>query len=443
MNTGYVITILFKIVTVYVGVLLAVRPCAMRWENRWAKGIFAVLVAVAMFWRGGNTFYVKSSPIESTIVAAQLFLILLLFYDINVWQLCVRNFFYWCHLMIFEYFVVYLICYIDKVTFAEYNVNYIPGREIPWSGLHLMVEVLMSGGLLAVAYWMRGRSFIQCRKKRIYKYLLILLLVEWLFFENIIYTNEYFYKRTVGSYILLLFLFLLFLLIACMLFVLLNAYYDAKQQERLEAMNGRMVSEQYASLNELYQEKRRQFHDMRNQLVMIDGYLKEDAPEAAKRYVEELLEVSAFSKKQSYTGILVIDFMINYKLDQAKAQGINVHLSLDVQACPVKDRDFCVILGNLMDNAIEATAALEAPRRQIRLSMKMSGNIFVLEICNPYEGKRRRIDGRYETTKEDRSSHELGLASVQNIVDGADGLMEIHDDGKNFDVVVSLFTAGN
>ena len=43
-------------------------------------------------------------------------------------------------------------------------------------------------------------------------------------------------------------------------------------------------------------------------------------------------------------------------------------------------------------------------------------------------------------TKADRGSHGLGLASVRNIVEGAEGLMDIHDDGKLFVVVVSLFT---
>lgn len=89
---------------------------------------------------------------------------------------------------------------------------------------------------------------------------------------------------------------------------------------------------------------------------------------------------------------------------------------------------------------MEATAVLEVPRRHIKVAMKMSGNIFVLEISNPYEGKRRKIDGRYETTKGDRANHGLGLASVRNIVEVGDGLMDIHDDGKCFEVVVTLFS---
>ena len=179
---------------------------------------------------------------------------------------------------------------------------------------------------------------------------------------------------------------------------------------------------------------------MRHHLVTVDGFLKDGAPEAARGYVEDLLNVSLSSQCQNYTGVPVIDFMLNYKVSQAKEQGIAVNLFLNVHTCPVKDSDFCVVLGNLLDNAIEAVSVLEAPRRRIRVSMKMARNIFVLEISKPYEGKRRKAEGRYETTKADRASHGLGLASVRNIVEGEEGLMDIYDDGKCFDVVVSLFT---
>ena len=134
MSFGHIVTILLKIVTVYTGVALAVRPYPMRWEKRWVKGIFAVLMVIAVASRVGNTFWVKSSPPEIIIEAVYLFAVLLLFFKINVWQLLVRNFLYWCHLLMLEHFVVYLICFGERVTFADYNVNYIEGRFLPWSG---------------------------------------------------------------------------------------------------------------------------------------------------------------------------------------------------------------------------------------------------------------------------------------------------------------------
>lgn len=440
MSFGHIVTILLKIVTVYTGVALAVRPYPMRWENRWVKGIFAVLMVIAVASRVGNTFWAKSSAPEIIIEAFYLFVVFLIFFKINIWQLLVRNFLYWCHLLMLEHFVVYLICFVERVTFADYNVNYIEERFLPWSGWHILIEIVMIAGLLVVAWWMRGRSFIRCRRKRTYKYLAIFLLLEWLFFENIIYTREYVYQLTERVYILFLLFFLLVLMSAGIVCMLLNAYNEVKQQEKMEAMNSRMMSEQYKSLCAMYEAKRRQFHDMRHHLVTVDGFLKDGAPEAARAYVEEQLDVSMSSKCQNYTGVPVIDFMLNYKVAQAKEQGIEVNLFLNVHTCPVKDSDFCVVLGNLLDNAIEAVSVLEAPRRCIKVSMKMARNIFVLEISNPYEGKRRKTEGRYETTKADRASHGLGLASVRNIVEGAEGLMDIHDDGKLFVVVVSLFT---
>ena len=98
----------------------------------------------------------------------------------------------------------------------------------------------------------------------------------------------------------------------------------------------------------------------------------------------------------------------------------------------------CILLGNLLDNAIEAVRGLDREKREIRVRMMTPNNMFLLEIQNPYEGVRRKVQERYLTTKSDHNLHGLGLDSVKRIVEKNGGFLEISDENQIFQVNVTL-----
>ena len=99
-----------------------------------------------------------------------------------------------------------------------------------------------------------------------------------------------------------------------------------------------------------------------------------------------------------------------------------------------------IIIGNLFDNAIEGVRNLPDEQRQIDFSIQNPNGIFRIEILNPYEGERRKIEHHYLTTKKENTEmHGLGLMSVQKIVEKYDGLIEISDEDNVFRGVVTFY----
>lgn len=98
----------------------------------------------------------------------------------------------------------------------------------------------------------------------------------------------------------------------------------------------------------------------------------------------------------------------------------------------------CILLGNLLDNAIEAVRGLDREKREIRVRMMTPNNMFLLEIQNSYEGVRKKVQERYLTTKSDHNLHGLGLDSVKRIVEKNGGFLEISDENQIFQVNVTL-----
>jgi len=135
--------------------------------------------------------------------------------------------------------------------------------------------------------------------------------------------------------------------------------------------------------------------------------------------------------------------IINCKIDEAMKYGIEIKTDLDIYFCPLKKNDLCVLLGNLLDNAMEAVKDLPKGNRFILLKMQSVNNMFLLEISNVYIGKRKRCNGKYETTKTDSSIHGLGIESCKIIVEQYDGLFEIEDDGEIFKVEVTIYKDEN
>ena len=104
------------------------------------------------------------------------------------------------------------------------------------------------------------------------------------------------------------------------------------------------------------------------------------------------------------------------------------------------ETELCIIIGNLFDNAIEAVKGLPDEQRQIDFSIQNPNGIFRIEITNPYEGERRKVEHHYLTTKKENTEmHGLGLMSVQKIVEKYDGLIEINDVDSLFKVDVTFY----
>lgn len=192
----------------------------------------------------------------------------------------------------------------------------------------------------------------------------------------------------------------------------------AQYAYQLELCNKEM-DERKITMDEI----RRVRHDMKNHMIYLQKLVEND-PEKAQAYIGDFLSNSV-TKEVSQTGNLVIDALINYKYLLATQKDIemlvDVHIpeKLDYEAA-----DLCIILGNLLDNAIEAAEKCDQEKK-IKLKMAYVKRNFIIEIENTFCGDvNKGVNGMYKTNKADTKKHGIGLQSVQRSIEKYKGTLE-------------------
>lgn len=143
----------------------------------------------------------------------------------------------------------------------------------------------------------------------------------------------------------------------------------------------------------------------------------------------------------SHSGNIVIDSLISYWFMTAKQKDIEFSVDICVpMMMPFKGADICLILGNLLENAVEAAQKVEG-KRYIKIKIKYDKNNLLVFVSNSYRGALIKTkDNRLRTTKSDIENHGVGLASVYRAVTKYHGAVVIDDSQpKRFRIRVLLY----
>ena len=190
------------------------------------------------------------------------------------------------------------------------------------------------------------------------------------------------------------------------------------------------------------QEFRKAKHDLKNQLILMLEQCEKKEYGELQDFLEKLIEKAPFDRLiLSKTDNAVVDALINYKYSIAKRFGIDFTVKLDIpMKLPFDNADMCIILGNTLDNALEANIGSVIDRPYIKLIMRMdSGNLIII-VENSFNGQIiKDKKGRIMTTKSNKLEHGLGLNSVQQSVDKYHGFMKASSDDNVFTVEILLY----
>ena len=161
-----------------------------------------------------------------------------------------------------------------------------------------------------------------------------------------------------------------------------------KQYEEMEKQMKIQVRHM-EKVNETVEYNRRIRHDFRHHLHAIDTLAKEGKSEKVSEYVANLSE---YHKKGRSQGTLfckntVINALLQYYEDNAGQSEIEtvIRVSAD-EHLPVPEVEFCIIIGNLMENAIDASRTLSREKRKIEFYGNQEGAMYLISTTNYYEG---------------------------------------------------------
>jgi sensor histidine kinase YesM len=166
-------------------------------------------------------------------------------------------------------------------------------------------------------------------------------------------------------------------------------------------------------------------HDITHIISVIQAFIEKNNIDGLSAYLNKLpLDSNSFdfnidTKNDYVNGIL------NNKLSKAKSKGIKVLCSMPKHITGVDDIDLCVLLGNIIDNAIEACEkCLEG--KYIEVSTRMNENNIFIEVYNTISMPFKDIS--FKTQKEDKDNHGYGIKSIKEIVSRYDGYLDYSND---------------
>lgn len=212
-----------------------------------------------------------------------------------------------------------------------------------------------------------------------------------------------------------------------------------KNDKRVAEYQRELIETHYAEVETMYRQMRRWRHDYRNHIGVMKAYAESGNLEAIKKYLDELDTDLNTVDTVFKTGNAMADAILNSKISLAKSKGIDVKATAYIPvALRISDLDLCVILGNLFDNAIEASAALPEEQRLIRVYMDMKETQLYISFTNFTAGKKmRKKNGLFSSTKRE-GSHGFGLVSIDEVVHKYGGYLSRNSEDGAFTTEILL-----
>ena len=203
-----------------------------------------------------------------------------------------------------------------------------------------------------------------------------------------------------------------------------------------ECLNGYINELELMKKSELKVEGMR--HDLKNHLIELKSLAGNGDPKEVIKYVDSMFEDLPSGKKHSRNGSYELDSLINYLVEEEGKDLLDVNVKVTVpESIEINKYKLNIILGNLLQNAIEAAKA--SKNKYLSLNVRYDRNILIIEIENSYSNDIVFQKGDLISTKKDKDQHGIGLRNVKRIVKEQNGVIDIKTENERFIVKVMLF----
>ena len=210
------------------------------------------------------------------------------------------------------------------------------------------------------------------------------------------------------------------------------SFFSKQIDKRIAAYQRELIETHYREVENMYRQIRGWRHDYRNHIQMMKVLAANGDMDALKAYLDELDTDLNTVDTVVKTGNPMADAILNSKISLARSRNIPTQVDAHI---PVKlkmsELDLCCIIGNLFDNAMEASMALPEEKRMIRVYMDMKGTQLYISFTNFASAKRLSKVGKgFRTSKGE--GHGFGLVRIDDIVSRYDGYLSRNSEDGAF-----------
>lgn len=215
-------------------------------------------------------------------------------------------------------------------------------------------------------------------------------------------------------------------------------FLSKKIEKQISAYQSELIETHYREVENMYRQIRGWRHDYRNHIQTMKAYAAAGDLPAIRQYLDLLDEDLTTVDTVIKTGNPMTDAILNSKISLAKSRHIPVvadaHIPVKLKSSEI---DLCCIIGNLFDNAIEASMKLPEDKRLIRVYMDMKNTQLYISFTNFTAGKKLvKQGGLFRSTKGE--GHGLGLVRIDAIVERLDGYLSWSSEDGAFTTEILL-----
>ena len=183
---------------------------------------------------------------------------------------------------------------------------------------------------------------------------------------------------------------------------------------KLVEMQEEQAKRHLEEVRSIHSEMRGYKHDFHHHLQAIRGQLEAGEIDRAIAYIDRLDETLKSMDTLLKTGNVTVDAILSTKIANAKAEGISVTVDANIpDSLTLTDLEISIIIGNLLDNAIEACRNADG-EKFIRLSLHMKGKMLYFYMLNSAGAKKQKLGSLFKTSK--GGAHGFGLHRAETVL---------------------------
>ncbi|MCM1227868.1 MAG: GHKL domain-containing protein [Clostridium sp.] len=226
--------------------------------------------------------------------------------------------------------------------------------------------------------------------------------------------------------------------------VLVFCLYDSLQKNYEAAYENRLLEQAIRAKNnelEVMKESQEKIsfirHDFKNHLISIEKYAENGDCKSIIEFVKNAFDFLKVDGQLIKTGNSEVDSIINYKLQEMRQKNVETKYSIVIpDKLKIRNFDINIVLGNLLNNAMEAMEKVE--NKKFYLDISFDKNILFIHMENTFNGKIKIKREELITTKDNKQAHGIGLKSVKNVLERYYGDMIFDTENDNFMTDVML-----
>lgn len=375
------------------------------------------------------TVYITS--VVSSILALMMIFSLAQAYRVELKTKIIFTMLYVVLMSIVNFISLYIIYAIDSVDLSTIDPTRVRAQDqLPFTKATLLSYIIMFAVIQMIRLIAKRRSFpIHYRYYIIFMIVPAISIYQLNVLTNYSEKNIYYFISIIG-----------FLFINVGIIYIFDNIIDKFQFMHENAQLQHQMDYQDANYEKTvhsFKSIKRIIHDTNQQFLYIEECINRNELAAAKEHIKVTLNKVEGAYHRVNTGNLVIDALVTNTLNIGQANGIriNTKLSLYLQDINIDRYDLCVVIGNMLDNAVEASKKVKiAEDRYILIRIHSDESTLFIHILNHMENDVVHLHSQ----KSNPDFHGIGLMNISRICDKYGGNMTIEAKHKVFNNMVLI-----